>query len=447
MRHLIFAVLFGFSLAGGSLEAEDPESGSQEKLSDELLLTLVQRQSFQYCWDGAEPTSLAMRERYHVDQPDQDRHVVTTGGTGFGLMAMIVGIEREFVDRQEAVARIEKILRYLNSADRFHGAWPHWMDGRTGKVLPFSPKDDGGDLVETSFLAQGLLCVRQYFADGNAQERKLASMADQLWRQIQWDWYRGPHQENVLYWHWSPRHQWAMNFQIRGYNECLITYVLAASSPTHSVPAEVYHDGWAEGGQINRELVKYGIRLSLRHQGIKNSCGPLFWTHYSFLGLDPRELKDRYVDYWQENRNHVRMVHAHCTANPHGHPGYGPDCWGLTSSYSPNGYSGHCPSNDNGTVTPSAALASFPYEPKLSMAAMRYFYEGLGDKTFGKYGFYDAFNVKENWFPKRYLAIDQLPIVCMIENHRSGLLWQLFMSAAEVQDGLEKLGFSYRRDR
>jgi hypothetical protein len=361
-------------------------------------------------------------------------------------MAMLVGMERGFVDRQEAVARIDRVLQYLDSADRFHGAWPHWMDGRTGKVLPFSPQDDGGDLVETSFLAAGLLCVRQYFAGGNAREASVAAVADRLWRQIQWSWYRGPQQENVLYWHWSPQHQWAMNFRIRGYNECLITYVLAASSPTHSVPAAVYHDGWAQGGLINHSVDKYGIRLSLRHQGRENACGPLFWAHYSFLGLDPRHLKDQYADYWQENRNHVRMVHAHCVANPHQYPGYGPNCWGLTSSYSPGGYNGHCPENDEGTIAPTAALASFPYEPELSMAAMRYFYDELGDKTFGKYGFYDAFNIKQNWFPQRYLAIDQLPIVCMIENYRTGLLWKLFMSSPEVQDGLEKLGFSFDRE-
>jgi hypothetical protein len=443
---LVFAACFGLSLAGGIINAADPASSTKEQISDEALLTLVQRRTFHYCWEGAEPNSLATRERYHVDEPELDRYTVTSGGTGFGLMAMIVAIERGFVPRREVIARIERILRFLRAADRFHGVWPHWMDGRTGKVLPFSPKDDGGDLVETSFLAQGLLCVRQYFAKGNAHERKLARMADQLWRQIQWDWHRGPQQENVLFWHWSPQHDWAMNFRIRGYNECLITYVLAASSPTHPVPGEVYHAGWAEGGRIRGEVERHGFRLSLRHQGIENSCGPLFWAHYSFLGLDPRGLKDRYADYWQENRNHVRMIHAHCAKNPHRYPGYGAKCWGLSSSYSPNGYHGHCPTADNGTITPTAALASFPYEPALSKDAMRYFYEELGDKTFGKYGFYDAFNAKENWYPQRYLAIDQLPIVCMIENHRSGLLWNLFMSSPDIQDGLEKLEFSFRSD-
>lgn len=445
MRYFVFTVFVSVVAFGGIAKATEPAQTGQARLSDESLMTIVQEKTFQYCWDGAEANSLATRERYHVDQPELGSHVVTSGGTGFGLMAMIVAVERKFVDRQQAVARIEKILRFLHSADRFHGAWPHWMDGRTGKVIPFSRKDDGGDLVETSFLAQGLLCVRQYFSSGNAEEKRVARMADHLWRQIEWDWYRGPQLGNILYWHWSPQHRWEMNFRIRGYNECLITYVLAASSPTHSVPAEVYHDGWAEGGQINIEVEKYGIRLRLRHQGVGDSCGPLFWAHYSFLGLDPRGLRDRYADYWQENRNHVRMVHAHCVANPHGYPDYGPKCWGLTSSYSPPGYSGHCPTADNGTITPTAALASLPYEPELSMAAMRHFYEDHGGKIFGKYGFYDAFNVKENWFPQRYLAIDQLPIVCMIENHRSGLLWKLFMSSVEVQNGLEKLGFSFRR--
>ena len=445
MRYSVFAACLALLLAGGILAAADPVATTKEPISDQALMTLVQRTTFQYCWGGAESNSLATRERYHVDQPKLDQHVVTSGGTGFGLMAMIVAIERDFVSREEAVTRIERILNFLKSADRFHGVWPHWMDGRSGKVLPFSPKDDGGDLVETSFLAQGLLCLRQYFANGNARERRLAGTADELWREIQWDWHRGPQQEDVLYWHWSPQHAWEMNFRIRGYNECLITYVLAASSPTHPVPADVYHNGWAEGGRIQGATEKHGIRLGLQHQGVDNSCGPLFWAHYSFLGLDPRGLKDRYAAYWQENRNHVRMIHAHCVTNPHEYPGYSEKCWGLTASYSPNGYAGHCPTADNGTITPTAALASFPYEPKLSTDAMRYFYEELGDKVMGKYGFYDAFNVKENWYPQRYLAIDQLPIVCMIENHRSGLLWDLFMSSKEVQDGLQKLDFSFNK--
>ncbi|MEZ6063653.1 MAG: glucoamylase family protein [Planctomycetaceae bacterium] len=409
--------------------------------TDEQLLTLTQRATFRYFWDGAEPVSGLSRERIHLDDPTYDQDVVTSGGTGFGLMAILVGIERNFVIRPDAVTRLESMLTALEKADRFHGAWPHWLYGPTGKVKPFSPKDDGGDLVETSYLAAGLLCVRQYFRDGSEREQRLAAVADRLWREIEWDWYRGPDRENVLFWHWSPKHAWEMNFRIRGYNECLITYVLAGASPTHGIPPEVYHEGWAENGAIRQTSAAFGIELKLRHQGVQKYCGPLFWAHYSYLGLDPRELRDRYADYWEQNRNHVAMCKAYCVENPGHHDGYSSKCWGLTSSYSLEGYAGHSPEHDEGTIAPTAALSSFPCDPDSCMAALRYFHDELGDRLLGTYGFYDAFNQDKDWFPRQYLAIDQGPEIIMIENYRSGLIWKLFMSAPEVQHGLTRLGF------
>ena len=414
-----------------------------KQLTDDELMTAVQRSTFEYFWEGAEKNSRWARERFHIDEPEVDKTLVTSGGTGFGVMAILVGIERQFVSRSAAVERFEEILNFAARADRFHGVWPHWLQGDSGKVTPFSEDDDGADLVETSFLAQGLICIRQYFANGNERERKLASQADELWRGIEWDFFRGPGKENVLFWHWSPRVGWKMNLRIRGYNECLITYVLASSSPTHAVDAAVYHDGWANKGAMQEPRSYLGVPIILKHQGVKESCGPLFWAHYSFLGLDPHGLKDRYADYWELNRAHVQMVHAHCVENPSKFVGYGEDCWGLTSSYAINFYNANSPENDQGTISPTAALSSFPYEPNYCMQALRYFYEQQGTRLFGKYGFYDAFNLQHDWFPQRYLAIDQGPIVIMLENHRSGMLWNLFMSAPEVQQGLTRLDFEF----
>jgi hypothetical protein len=417
-----------------------------EQLDDDSLLTLVQFQTFQYFWDGAEPNSGAARERIHLDgiYPQNDQNVVTSGGTGFGLMAILVGIERGFISRKEAVERYQKLFNFLENADRFHGAWPHWMHGETGKVKPFSPKDDGGDLVETSFLAQGLITVREYFKDGNQEEQDLAIQADELWRGIEWDWYTGGG-ETALYWHWSPNFGWEMNFPITGYNECLITYVMAASSPTHPVDPEVYHQGWARGGEIvnNAEHEQYVYHLALEHNYHQQFGGPLFWAHYSFLGLDPRQLKSPYAHYWEHNVNHTLINRRYCIENPENWKGYGEDAWGLTSSYSPEGYAGHSPKHDLGVITPTAALTSFPYTPDESMEVIRHFYYDLGDRLWGKYGFYDAFSIEKDWFPQRYLAIDQGPIPVMIENHRSGLLWRLFMQAPEVQKGLQRLGFQF----
>jgi len=423
---------------------ETKAADTTARLSDDSLMTLVQYRTFQYFWDGAEPTSGAARERFHSDgvYPQNDKHIVTSGGTGFGLMAILVGIERGFISRQEGFERLNKLVDWLGKADRFHGAWPHWMNGETGKVKPFSPKDDGGDLVETAFLAQGLLCVRQYFRDGSEAEQRLADKINELWKGIEWDWYRNGGQ-NVLYWHWSPAHSWAMNFAVTGYNECLIMYVLAAASPTHGVPPEVYHEGWARSGAIKHDPghEQYGYHLALRHNGAEQYGGPLFWAHYSYLGLDPRNLKDRYADYWEHNRHHTLINRQYCIENPKGFEGYGENCWGLTASYSVNGYAGHSPTEDLGVISPTAALSSFPYTPEESMRVLRYLYYDLGDKVWGEYGFYDAFSEEHDWYIQRYLAIDQGPIVVMIENHRSGLLWDLFMSAPEIKPALKKLGF------
>jgi hypothetical protein len=385
------------------------------------------------------------RERFHVDDiyPENDMNVVTTGGSGFGVMAILVGIERGFITRGEAYSRFFRIVDFLKKSDRFHGAWSHWIYGETGKVRPFSPKDNGADIVETAYLMQGLLAVRQYFLDGSEKEKVLASDIDKLWREVEWNWFtKGG--EDVLYWHWSPDYGWEMNFAVRGYNECLILYILAASSPTYPVPAKAYHQGWARAGAINTYSGKYGYILTLKHNGAEEYGGPLFWAHYSYLGLDPRFLKDKYAEYWQQNKNQTLINWKWCSLNPENYTGYNKDCWGLTASYSMRGYAAHCPGemNDLGVISPTAALSSFPYTPDQSMNALKHFYYVLGNKIWGEYGFYDAFSEQNNWFPKKYLAIDQGPAVIMIENYRTGLLWNLFMSCDEIQEGLNALGFT-----
>ena len=448
MKTLAFLLLLGTFTVACTTQKQatqaDETAREDGRISDDSLMTLVQYRTFQYFWDGAEPTSGAARERFHSDNvyPQNDKHIVTSGGTGFGLMAILVGIERNFITRQQGFERLNKLVNWLAEADRFHGAWPHWMNGETGDVKAFSPKDDGGDLVETAFLAQGLLCVREYFKNGNEEEKSLAVRIDELWKGIEWDWYRQGGQ-NVLYWHWSPTNEWAMNFPVTGYNECLIMYVLAAASPTHGIPAEVYHEGWARSGKIknNPQHEQYGYHLELSHNGAQQYGGPLFWSHYSYLGLDPRNLKDRYADYWEHNKNHTLINRQYCIENPKEYEGYGENCWGLTASYSVKGYAGHSPTRDLGVISPTAALSSFPYTPEESMKVLRYLYYELGDKVWGEYGFYDAFSEEHDWYIQRYLAIDQGPIVVMMENHRSGLLWDLFMSAPEIKPALEKLGF------
>ena len=426
----------------GSRQNITDNSSAIQRISEDSLLTLVQYQTFNYFWEGAEPNSGLARERIHMDgiYPQKDQKVITSGGSGFGIMAMLVGIERGFISREEGFNRMLTIVDFLENADRFHGVWPHWWYGDTGKVKPFSKKDNGGDLVETSFLIQGLLCVRQYFKEGNVAERNLADRIDQLWRDVEWNWHTRDN-ESVLYWHWSPNYDWDMNFAVRGYNECLIMYVLAASSPTYPIDADAYHRGWARNGEIVSDKEYLGFKTVLDHYETNNSpVGPLFWAHYSYLALDPRKLKDRYADYWELNKNHALINYNHCLQNPNNFKGYSSKCWGLTSSYSIDFYSAHQPDNDLGVISPTAALSSFPYTPKESMRFLKFLYNEA-DTLVGKYGPYDAFSLDKNWYLPRYLAIDQGPIPVMIENYRSGLLWNLFMSCPEVQAGLQKLGF------
>lgn len=443
MKTFIYGFIFLGLLGSCSTLVKQEAPATSVTLSNDSLLTLVEYRTFQYFWNGAEPTSGGARERFHEDNvyPDNDKHIITSGGTGFGVMAILVGIERKFITREQGFERLNKLVNWLEKADRFHGVWPHWLNGETGKVKPFSPNDDGGDLVETSYLLQGLLCVREYFKNGSEAEKALAAKIDMLWHEVEFDWYRNG--KNVLYWHWSPKNQWKMNFPVEGYNECLIMYFLAAGSPTHTIPAEVYHEGWARKGGISNDSThqQYGYHLSLKHNGAQQFGGPLFWSHYSFLGLDPRNLKDRYADYWEHNTNHTLINRQYCIENPKHFKGYGENCWGLTASYSVNGYAAHNPAEDLGVISPTAALSSFPYTPDESMKVIRHLYEDLGDKVFGEYGFYDAFSEQDNWFLPRYLAIDQGPAIVMIENYRTGLLWNLFMSAPEVQDAKTKLGF------
>lgn len=423
-------------------EAKDNPEPELVKVADEVLMDSVQKQTFSYFWDGAEPNSGMAPERIHMDNiyPSNDKHIVTTGGTGFGLMAILVGIERGFITKEQALERYEKIVTFLEKADRFHGAWSHWIDGNTGKAKPFSTKDDGGDLVETAFLIQGLLTVREYFKNDTGRGKQLSERIQKLWEEVEWDWYTKG--ENVLYWHWSPKFNWEMNFPVGGYNECLIMYVLAASSPTHPVSKEVYEQGWARNGNIKSGTKLYDLETVLDHyEHDESPVGPLFWAHYSYMGLNPKELKDQYGDYWKLNENHALIHYKHSISNPSNYEGYSDECWGLTSSYSMKGYAGHRPDNDLGVISPTAALSSMPYTPDESIKFLRFMYEEQ-DSLIGKYGPYDAFSFEHQWYLPRYLAIDQGPIPVMIENHRTGLLWDLFMKNKEVLNGLKKLGFT-----
>ena len=431
-------------------ELSKPVQVSTKKMSDEELLTMVQEASFRYYWDAAEEYSGLALENI----PGR-RHMIASGASGFGLMTLIVGAERGFISREQFVARIEKILNFLEKADRFHGVYSHFIDGPSGKTVPFfGNKDNGADLVETSFLIQGLLTVKQYLSEENSDENELRARITKIWEEVDWKWFKKDENSKYLTWHWSPDQQWVIDHQLIGWNETMITYFLAIASPTHGVDPEMYYSGWASqekkaqdyrsnwgetsaGSWYKNEETYFGIPLKV---GV-GVGGPLFFTHYSFFGLDPHEMEDRYVNYFDNNQNIVLINYRYSSENPGGYEGYGSKNWGLTASDGPEGYKAReaKPSQDDGTIAPTGAIASFPYTPDKSMEALKHFYRENGKFLWGEYGFRDAFNISEDWVAQIYMGLNQAPMTIMIENYRTGLLWDLFMKNEEVKEALKKI--------
>jgi len=429
--------------------------GIIKNISDSALLDIVQRQTFRFFWHYAHPVSGLARERDNTvngeyywdyineayDEPNLSKNTYgseacAVGGTGFGIMSTIVAVERGWIGRDTAVKRLVKMVDFLNRAESYHGIFPHFMNGTTGKTIAFGKLDDGADIVETSYLLMGFLCAREYFKGDTPLEKYFRNRVTQLWSVANWNWHaKGGN--TLFYWHWSPWNDFDMNFPIRGWNECLITFIMSASSPTHAIPSDVYFNSFVNSASYINDKTYYGMKLPLGFE----YGGPLFFAHYTFMGVDPHDLKDWHTNYWEQNKNHTLINRQWCIENPKKFKGYGENCWGLTASDSHKGYVAHCPQEDVGVISPTAALSSFPYTPEYSMQALKHFYYDHGDKIWSDYGFVDGFSEQYNWYAKTHLAIDQGPIVVMIENYRTGLLWKLFMNIPDVQNGLKKLGF------
>ena len=402
-----------------------------QAITSDALLTLVQKQTFKYFWDFGHSVSGLARER------NSSGDVVTSGGSGFGMMAIPVAINRYFIARGDGLIRAQKMVTFLkNKAQHFHGAYPHWLNGATGAVIPFSPNDDGADLVETSYLMMGLLTLRQYFDGSAIDETTLRNDINELWNGVEWDFFNKD-AGNKLYWHWSPTKNFVMNMPIQGWNECLITYVLAASSNTHAISKNVYDNGFARNGAMKNNGSYYGYQLPLGEA----YGGPLFFEQYSFLGINPAELTDAYANYWQQAVNHTKINFEYCKQNPRKYYGYSSQCWGLTASDIKDGYTASSPTNDQGFIAPTAAISAMPFTPIESLQALNFLYYKLGDKIWSQYGFVDAFNLDNGWFADSFLAIDQGPQIGMIENYRTGLLWKLFISSPEIKTGMKNLWF------
>lgn len=427
-------------------------SATTKAESDEEFLTGVQEATFRYFYDGGHPVSGLTRERYPWD------NACTIGGTGMGLMAMPIGVERGFASRQDVAEHVLKMLRFLDdNADRFHGAWPHWLDGETGEAI-FFMSSIRSDLVETAFLMEGILTVRQYFDGSNAVETEIRQIADSLWSEegncVEWEWFLNG-SPNTLTWHWSPTEGFANSRPVVGFDETMMTYLLAIACPNedHDIPVTAFKDGYCRGGgspyTINTEY--YGYIQYLANGGNTSAKGmPLFFTHYSFLGFDPRGKNDGNLQHGITYFNAFKYIslidRAYCITDG----GFAFPLWGLTASINPWGYGVQTPDSNNGTITPTAFIGAIPYVGEDSIETMRYVYDTYTWQIWGEFGFKDSFNPGQNWFPgdeyiglgynsEYYLAIDQGPIVIMIENYRTGLLWKLFMSHPDIQRLLDIL--------
>jgi exo beta-1,2-glucooligosaccharide sophorohydrolase (non-reducing end) len=436
-------------VSGNESTASSTVQASTRELTDDELLTMVQEACFRYYWEAGHPNA-----GMAIEILPGDKNLIALGSSGFGIMALMVGVDRGFITREQGTERMLKIVRFLAKADRFHGVWPHFLDGRTGKVIPyFGPYDNGGDLVETAFLMQGLLAARQYFNHDDSGEHEIRDTITNFWKTVEWDWYRQGPDPNFLYWHWSPDHGFYIHHPLIGWNETMIIYLLAIASPTHAVPASMFHTGFASqadlavqyrqgwgrttrGDHYTNGNTYYGRKLDV---GV-GSGGELFFTHYSFLGFDPRGKRDRYTNYFHNNRTIALIAHDYAIENPRKFEGYGDDAWGRSAGVNAEG-GRSLPVDDNGTITCTAALASFPYTPEESMKALKHFYRDLGSQLWGVYGFRDGFNQSQNWFEDVNMGLNQAPIVVMIENYRTGLIWKRFMSNPEIQPALDAIGF------
>lgn len=363
------------------------------------------------------------------------KSTLASGGTGFGVMAIVSGVERGWINRADAAERMQTLVRFLGKADRFKGAWSHWIEP-DGTAVPWGGKT-GGDLLETSLLMQGLLVVREYFDGNSAVEMEVRDSINSFYNAIEFNNFTN--EKKTLYWSWYPSQngeEESYELPISGYNEAQIAYILALGAPNNTISTDVYQSGWYQNGALAKQKSTYGYATTVSDPKSK----PMFLSHYSMLSMNPKMMEDQYMNYWDYSVKHA-LINRHFCVYDASSKGYGEGVWGLTASYGEEGYSAHSPTNDLGIIAPTAAFASFPYTPYYSMQMLLNLTENY--KTlYGTLGFYDAFCPSTGWQSYQYLAIDQGPIAVMIENYRSGLIWELFMQAPEIQKGLALAGIA-----
>jgi hypothetical protein len=407
-------------------------SATPRMLDNENFLDLVQRTAFDYLWYETNPTNGLVKDR------SSNPSVSSIAAVGFGLSAVTVGIDRGWISREAGRTRVLTTLEFLWSSPQgpeadatgYKGFYFHFLDMQTGRRAG----DAELSTIDTALLLAGVLHVQQYFDQDDTSEAKIRDLADNLHRRVDWPWMQ-VRSAKVCH-GWTPETGF-LPYDWGGYNEAMILYLLALGSPTFPINP----DAWTAWTSSYTWQTHYGLGFVV--------FPPLFGHQYSHVWVDFRGIQDAYMrdkglDYFENSRRATLANRAYAIANPLGWVDYGENVWGLTASDIPASYRarGAPPAeSDDGTITPTAAGGSFAFTPHESLAALRHIYDAYRTRIWGPYGFKDAFNPSKNWFAADYLGVDQGPIVLMIENYRTGRVWQVFMRHPAIQHGLARAGF------
>ncbi|MCL2649690.1 MAG: hypothetical protein FWD60_01535 [Candidatus Azobacteroides sp.] len=421
----------------GENGGNDNDSVYTSEYTPEAMRKILDKQArdyFDLFWSGecSHPNSKMARIG-----TERAQGTVALAGSAYAVLSIPVAVERAWISKEEGIERLLHICRFLNTAERFHGAWSHWMDGVTGKALPFNGnQQNSGDLVETSFMMMSLLTCGEYFNGNTTSEKEIKNLIDSFWNTIEWNFYTN--KEKVLYWSWD-RDLGFAPLKIQGPNEALPAYILALAAPAkNAITQDVYRSGWKGGnGYYNKGRTTYGYLFEL---GRESKGGPLFTSQHPFLWFNPFLMEDEYIDYWKFCINHAMINHHYCLYEAPKAYKYDENNWGLSACYGTpeKGYVGRSPSKDDGIICTTAAAGSIVFTPFYALQAMKYMKSQ--SNLNGKYGLIDSYSPSENWNETRYLSISIFPVISMIENYKSGLIWKLAMQNEYIKKGLQLAG-------
>ena len=445
--------------------APPPALPVQRDAEAEKFLDTLERQTFQWFWDLADPRTFLIPDRAPT------KSFSSVAAVGFGLTAYTIGAERGWVTRAEAADRVAKTLRFLVEAPdgdtprgmtRYRGFFYHFLVMETGERF----ENVELSTIDTTLLAAGALSCQSYFDREDAVEAQIRADADTLYRRIEWTW-ASPRPPGVSM-GWTPEEGFH-SYNWKGYDEAMILYVLALGSPTHPIDAAAWPE-WTK-------TYKWGPYYGEEHVNFS----PLFGHQYSHVWIDYRGIRDDYmrkkgIDYFENSRRATYSQRAYAARNPGEFAGYGPDVWGLTACDGPldgertirgkkrkfAGYAARGASLlhviDDGTLAPTAAASSLPFAPEIVLPALREMTRRWGSHVRNQYGFLDAFNPTLDdpsitspqgtivdgvgWFDRDQLGIDQGPIVAMLENYRSELVWKTMRKNPYIVAGLRRAGFT-----